>query len=148
MTGPLEKMGHSFDSPNVLNGQKEGFAWVYHPQKFPYEAVGKVSFIWKPVFEDCQTRTIWIWSHPAFYYEIWQILKLIFTFREISSNQIEESADQVPAKKKVKYADVINEQKMAQKNVPGDEKVPKFSGTFSQSGKFLKFNLKNTDLSW
>ena len=137
MTGPPEKMGHSFDSPNVLDGRKEGFVWIYHPLKFPYAVVGKVSFTWKPVLETRaeQTRTIWIWAHPAFYEELWEILRTVFSFREIS-NGVEESSDQVPAPKNLKYADVINEQKMAPKNVPGDEKVPKFSGTFLQSGNF------------
>ena len=137
ITGPVEKLGPSFNSPNALNGRREGFAWIFHPKKYPNEVVGKVSFHWKP--ETGEMRKIWIWSHPAFHDEVWQILKSVFSFQE--KEKVQNVYEVEPPKKKLKFSDVILEQKMGHKNVPRDEKVGQFLGNSGVSAILMKDTL-------
>ena len=130
ISGPTDKLGQTFGSPNLIGGRKEGFAWIFHPKKYPFEVVGKVSFLWKPVSASDETRKIWIWSHPAFYDEFWEILKSVFAFEEKKETNSESDG---PPKKKLKFSDPILEQKLAPKNIPGEEKIPKFVGSLGNS---------------
>lgn len=140
MSGPTEKFGQNFGSANVIGGRKEGFAWIFHPEKYPNGVVGKVSFLWKPVSGSDETRNIWIWSHPSFYDEFWQILKSVFAFEEKKETITDEEG---PPKKKLKFCDVILEQKLAPKNIPGDEKIPKFVGKIRETAVHA-FHLKDS----
>lgn len=42
---------------------------LYHVDRYPEDALGPVTFIWKPRSgSDCanESRQLWIWMHPAF----------------------------------------------------------------------------------
>jgi len=138
ITGSGGKMGQSFDSPIYLDGRREGFAWIYHPNKYPYRAVGKVSFLWKPWKDKSQTRTVWIWSHPGFYEEFLTVLRSAFSLEE---KQREGEAEE-PSNKKLKFSDPILEQKLAAKNIDVD-KIPVWRGRFREGEVTVKL-LKDT----
>ena len=123
ITGPGDKMGQSFDSSKCLDGRCEGFAWIFHPNKFPNGVIGKVSFLWKPISVQSQTRTVWIWSHPGFYKEFLSVLTKVFSLEE----KLQQSEDEEPAKKKLKFCDPILELKLAHKNIDAD-RIPKLHG--------------------
>uniref|UniRef100_T1J060 Uncharacterized protein n=1 Tax=Strigamia maritima TaxID=126957 RepID=T1J060_STRMM len=61
--------GETFKSQNAIAGEREGNTFLYGANRYPYDAIGPVKFLWKPMAEnelndDCQ-RVIWIWVHPA-----------------------------------------------------------------------------------
>ena len=109
---------HSFfSSPEVLNGSREGIAWLYHPGTYPFGAIGNVSFTWKPSSAEMDdhevaSRTLWVWSHPSFYDEVWEILKIILDLRPI------EKDNPATVSNHNKFKDVINEKKLSSKNIP------------------------------
>jgi len=90
--------------------------------------IGKVSFLWKPASEGSQTRNLWIWIHPAFYFELLQLLKSVFSFEEKTAeiNGVDE-----PSKKKLKFVDPKLEQRLETRNV-GD-KIPVLVGRFREA---------------
>lgn len=65
---------------------------LYHQNAFPYGAIGRVSFLWKPaeiepddnMQQVNETRNLWIWVHPAFYQELLDELILLFEFDEVN----------------------------------------------------------------
>lgn len=66
---------------------------LYHQNTFPYRAIGRVNFLWKPaevksddnMQQVNETRNLWIWVHPAFYQELLDELILLFDFDEVNS---------------------------------------------------------------
>lgn len=65
---------------------------LFHQNTFPYGAIGVVSFLWKPSeeiksndVEISETRTLWMWVHPAFYQELLDELILLFHFAAVKS---------------------------------------------------------------
>lgn len=53
-----------------LNGQCEGKAVLYEENKYPYNCIGPVRFLWHPLSVQSEQRTIWIWSHPSTFKQI------------------------------------------------------------------------------
>lgn len=74
----------------TISGSREGSLMFYKAGKYPFGAVGEVSFIWKPIINDSTTRSLWLWSHPGFFEELLQ--ELISTFN-LTNVQTEESMD-------------------------------------------------------
>jgi ribonuclease P/MRP protein subunit POP1 len=102
LLGHLQKLtnkecGLTFGAKAFLNGTREGSVMVYHQNAFPYGAIGRVSFLWKPTeiksddnVQENETRNIWIWVHPAFYRELLDELILLFHFVEVNNVKYNE----------------------------------------------------------
>ncbi|XP_069702089.1 ribonucleases P/MRP protein subunit POP1 isoform X2 [Periplaneta americana] len=90
-----KECGLTFEAKLYLDGTREGSVMLFHPNAFPYGAIGKVNFLWKPILhlksesdmQECQTRTLWIWVHPAFYQEVLDVLISLFHFTEVNSSE-------------------------------------------------------------
>ncbi|XP_014772211.1 ribonucleases P/MRP protein subunit POP1 [Octopus bimaculoides] len=75
-----------------LNGSREGSIVLYKYDQYPFDAIGLVTFFWKPVStedsissqEPCDTaeseniRYLWLWCHPSCYTLLWQELIKVF----------------------------------------------------------------------
>jgi ribonuclease P/MRP protein subunit POP1 len=85
--------GLTFGAKAFLNGRREGSVMLYHQNAFPYGAIGRVNFLWKPaevksddnVQEVNESRHLWIWVHPGFCQELLDELILLFNFVEVNS---------------------------------------------------------------
>lgn len=88
-----KECGLTFGAKAFLDGTREGSVMLFHQNTFPYGAIGRVSFLWKPSEklksdDDTQlseTRTLWIWVHPALYQELLDELILLFHFTAINN---------------------------------------------------------------
>lgn len=60
-----------------LSGNREGRLTLFHSGRYPCDVIGPVTFMWKPSAE--HYRTLWLWSHPAFYQEV--LTELINVFK-------------------------------------------------------------------
>ena len=88
-----EECGLTFGAKAFLDGSQEGSVMLFHQNTFPYGAIGVVSFLWKPSeevkcndeMEISETRTLWIWAHPAFYQELLDELILLFRFTAVKN---------------------------------------------------------------
>nr|CAG4651899.1 EOG090X07PD [Triops cancriformis] len=75
---------------------------IYSRDSYPYEALGEVSYFWKP--GDASTRVLWLWVHPASYEEILLEIKTTFDLTVLQSTASNEvngpgCTDKVTAKK-------------------------------------------------
>ncbi|XP_076089545.1 ribonucleases P/MRP protein subunit POP1-like isoform X2 [Mytilus galloprovincialis] len=86
----LEGLGHltdlatglTFGARSNINGTREGHTCVYKYDKYPFHAIGCVSYLWKPETNQDESnlisRQLWIWCHPSCYNELWEELKICF----------------------------------------------------------------------
>ena len=81
----------TFGAKIYINGEREGTVMFYKKDGYPYHPIGYVHFLWKP--NDCNTKAIWIWVHPAFYNDVLKeiILNFNFELKERKSNIDTES---------------------------------------------------------
>jgi ribonuclease P/MRP protein subunit POP1 len=172
-----KECGLTFGAKAFLDGTREGSVMLFHQNTFPYGAIGRVSFLWRPAEkhksdDDTQmseTRTLWIWVHPAMYQELLDELILLFhfilinnaedtelnklsysseTFAENSSTSDTRTTEETipsPAKKKRKLNEMkekknVEETKLATRNVPFI-RTPKYQST---NGSIEMVLLKDT----
>nr|XP_003219552.1 PREDICTED: LOW QUALITY PROTEIN: ribonucleases P/MRP protein subunit POP1 [Anolis carolinensis] len=77
--------GPTFAAISCLPGKRQGSLTLYRIDKYPEEALGPVTFIWKPTNksdDSSQSRQLWIWTHPAFKKDILEELKTVFQCSE------------------------------------------------------------------
>lgn len=86
LTSP--ECGLTFAAKSTLSGNRQGSVTVFRKGRYPFNAIGRVCFMWRPEHKD-HKRTIWIWSHPAFYSEFLQELISVFEFKEESTSEME-----------------------------------------------------------
>lgn len=118
-----------------LNGTKEGKVTIYHKNSYPYNVIGDITFIWKPDVAECtKIRTLWIWSHPSYYEELWNELVDLFSLKLIPTLPLdvhmEDLSKNTPkteeySSKKDKNVEQV---KIAFKNVP-HSKIDKYANT-------------------
>ena len=94
--------GLTFGAKMHLDGKSEGRLIVYRANKYPYECMGQVKFMWKPSENGAESmrRTIWIWSHPSFYEDFRENILEIFQLKETINAELGE--EQQPKRKKAK----------------------------------------------
>nr|SVE74236.1 EOG090X07PD [Daphnia barbata] len=71
------KTGPTFGASCFLSGTREGRVTVFKPNSFLRSPIGLVTFLWRNG-EMPDRRTLWIWSHPAFYGQLLSELNTIF----------------------------------------------------------------------
>ena len=91
------------------------------------QVIGSISLVWK---KGCSV--VWLWIHPAFYDQALDALCKVFELQR-------EEKEAEPTPKKLKMSDHVNEAKLANRNVPFNEKIPKLT-----SSKITAFELRDT----
>ncbi|EFX87431.1 hypothetical protein DAPPUDRAFT_312280 [Daphnia pulex] len=71
------KTGPTFGASTFLNGTREGRVIIFKRNKFSSGPIGLVTFLWCNAGNP-DVRTLWIWSHPAFYQQFLCELNSIF----------------------------------------------------------------------
>ncbi|KAJ9596564.1 hypothetical protein L9F63_012397 [Diploptera punctata] len=101
----LEKLtskdcGLTFRAKAFLKGTREGSVMLFHQNSYPFGAIGRVSFFWKPVTqlkcEENPYRSLWIWVHPAFYQQVKDELISSFAFIEKTSTLCQDDMESEP----------------------------------------------------
>ncbi|KAM4027999.1 ribonucleases P/MRP protein subunit POP1 isoform 2-T3 [Anomaloglossus baeobatrachus] len=72
--------GPTFMAAPCISGRRQGSLVLYRADKYPSEALGHVTFIWKPrnVLETTSDeRQLWIWMHPALKADVLKELRLV-----------------------------------------------------------------------
>ncbi|XP_054286502.1 ribonucleases P/MRP protein subunit POP1-like [Macrosteles quadrilineatus] len=80
--------GLTFAAKATLRGTKEGSVMTFKHGAYPFHAIGRVNFMWRPEVTE-NSQTIWIWCHPAFYKEFLEELILVFQFQSVENDQME-----------------------------------------------------------
>lgn len=108
--------GQTFAAVSCLAGTKEGHTVIYEFDKYPWNAIGPVTFMWSPsqtiTALSCQSeaeisehqcshvvepsasqRQLWIWCHPSSFDQIWtEIMKCFhLTEQKIKLSKTEKS---------------------------------------------------------
>ncbi|KAL4237001.1 Ribonucleases P/MRP protein subunit pop1 [Mactra antiquata] len=82
--------GQTFAAVSCLKGTREGQTIVYKYDKYPWNAIGPVSFMWNPVqpissdqnLKSTNQRQLWIWCHPGCFEDIWNELLVCLELKE------------------------------------------------------------------
>ncbi|XP_072007612.1 ribonucleases P/MRP protein subunit POP1 [Engystomops pustulosus] len=72
--------GPTFMAAPCISGKRQGSLVLYRADKYPGEALGHVTFIWKPrsVLETADDkRQLWMWMHPALKEGVLKELRLV-----------------------------------------------------------------------
>lgn len=57
--------GPTFAAVSSLSGQRQGSLVVYRAEEYPCQALGPVTFLWRPRALGSSLRQLWIWAHPT-----------------------------------------------------------------------------------
>lgn len=76
------RTGPTFGAVAFLNGYCEGRVMVFKRNNFSSGPIGLVTFIWRSG-ETPAMRTLWIWSHPAFYQELFSELTEVLNYEAV-----------------------------------------------------------------
>uniref|UniRef100_A0A8D0BDH9 POP1 homolog, ribonuclease P/MRP subunit n=1 Tax=Salvator merianae TaxID=96440 RepID=A0A8D0BDH9_SALMN len=77
--------GPTFAAIPCLAGKRQGAITLYRTDRYPADALGPVTFLWKPrekSYDTSANRQLWIWMHPAFKQDILTELKIVFQCSE------------------------------------------------------------------
>lgn len=74
--------GKTFAAVSCLSGTREGQTIMYECDRYPWNAIGPVSFMWDPSVDisgiqennSVSNRRLWIWCHPSTFHQIWKEL--------------------------------------------------------------------------
>ncbi|XP_050539445.1 ribonucleases P/MRP protein subunit POP1 [Daktulosphaira vitifoliae] len=117
--------GHTFKAKCYLSGTREGSIFMYKKNSYPYEAVGRVTFIWDTNILQ-ESRSLWIWTDPSIYKQLADELQITFNLKQdIDFNELKP-----PFIKKVKLTE--------------PSKIPFTTMPFLQTPFFINGNLKMT----
>ena len=86
--------GFNFMAKAFIDGNREGSLTLFKPGFAARRAIGKVSFVWKPVSTDFNRR-LWLWVHAAYFEEVLNILLELFDEFLIKDKLNEEENDDV-----------------------------------------------------
>lgn len=100
--------GHTFKAKCYENGTREGSIFMYKHDTYPYEAVGRVSFIWDTCIQE-ETRALWIWTEPSIYQQLADVLQNTFNLKQIDDLNFPECKP--PVLKKQKLVEIVRIQK-------------------------------------
>jgi ribonuclease P/MRP protein subunit POP1 len=135
--------GLTFAAKIYVNGQYEGSTILYESNKYPYNCIGPVRFLWKSETDqnNNNNKTIWIWSHPSIHKQVESELINVFNMslnvdEAIDVDMESTNGDDQPQVKKRKFENDTQDKKesmIPQTYVSNDNK--------SISLKSLKDNL-------
>lgn len=77
------KCGLTTNAKCYMNGEREGATYIYNIDKYPYECLGKVTFIWDIC--DVSNATIRFFVHPSFYLDLVELFKKCFGLIKVDS---------------------------------------------------------------
>ena len=77
------RVGLTFKSVALLKGNDEGRVMLYKKDSYPRESIGWVNFCWRYGDSDPQSRSLWLWAHPAFYQELLVELRNVFQLNAV-----------------------------------------------------------------
>lgn len=57
--------GPTFAAALCVSGRRQGSVVVYRAGRYPSQALGPVTFLWRPRTQGSKHRQLWIWAHPT-----------------------------------------------------------------------------------
>lgn len=98
------KCGLTTNAKCYMNGEREGATYIYNIDKYPYECLGKVTFIWD--IYDAFNANIRFFTHPSFYSDLIEVFKKCFELIRIDTTSDNHAS--LPIMNSVHYANKIS----------------------------------------
>eukprot|EP00002_Diphylleia_rotans_P016122 TRINITY_DN3132_c0_g1_i5.p1 TRINITY_DN3132_c0_g1~~TRINITY_DN3132_c0_g1_i5.p1 ORF type:complete len:686 (-),score=89.81 TRINITY_DN3132_c0_g1_i5:113-2170(-) len=64
----------AFAAKSYLNGARSGRCHLYHPEKYPFQLICPVQFLWRPP-QDGENRLLWLMIHPSAVSELSSVIE-------------------------------------------------------------------------
>jgi len=58
---------------------------LFKKNSYPQECIGWVTFFWRYGDTDPESRSLWLWVHPAFYQQLLDELRDVFSLSTVSA---------------------------------------------------------------
>lgn len=84
------KCGLGITAKTFISGRREGSLHLYKRDQYPYQSLGKVSFIWKP--SEGSERVVWLFVHPSFYKNVLKELVDVFQLKFLNQKSNDEES--------------------------------------------------------
>ncbi|KAL5293069.1 POP1 family protein [Megaselia abdita] len=78
------KCGLGITAKTFISGRREGFVTLFKKDQYPYQCLGKVSFLWKSGINESE-RVLWVFVHPSFYRNVLKELFDVFDLKKIET---------------------------------------------------------------
>ncbi|XP_064486845.1 ribonucleases P/MRP protein subunit POP1-like [Ornithodoros turicata] len=81
--------GLTFKAKVYVSGKEEGSTVLYSKSSYPFGAIGKVKFMWRPLASNQRTeshnRQLWIWVHPSIHAQVTEEFIGLFELKKVES---------------------------------------------------------------
>ncbi|XP_017064761.1 ribonucleases P/MRP protein subunit POP1 [Drosophila eugracilis] len=92
LTSP--QCGLGITAKTFLNGRREGSVELFEDGRYPYGALQRASFIWRPQGTE-EEHTLWLWLHPSGSEAILEQLRTVFQLKSTKQQKLPFSEDVV-----------------------------------------------------
>ncbi|XP_041422492.1 ribonucleases P/MRP protein subunit POP1 isoform X2 [Xenopus laevis] len=120
--------GPSFAAAFCLSGKRQGSLVLYRADKYPREAIGPVTFVWKPAcvpVSPSDKRQLWIWCHPSLKQDILIELRQVCQCEETPDNAVcKPDPVLTPQPEKPQTALTTTTKKRKRQDKDGEQAVP------------------------
>ncbi len=135
-----QESGLTFGAVVYLEGRLEGRLTLYEAGRFPYGCIGPVRFLWKPRDPAAadETRSLWIWSHPAIYRQVEEQIVKVFHMKAAlvaAGETTSEEKKSSPTAKKMKMTEEVDDSEQME--------LETFSSVSFKSGTVTLTSLKD-----
>ncbi|XP_028985467.1 LOW QUALITY PROTEIN: ribonucleases P/MRP protein subunit POP1 [Betta splendens] len=72
-----KETGPTFSAALCVSGRRQGSVVMYRAERYPSQALGPVSFLWRPRKQGSTHRQLWIWAHPTMKQELLSELQTV-----------------------------------------------------------------------
>lgn len=113
--------GRTFKAKCYEQGTREGSIFMYKRDAYPYDAIGRVSFIWDTCAQE-KTRALWIWTEPLNYQQLADELRATFVLEQ--DDDLNFSELEPPVLKKPKLVEIVKSPKI--NSISHTQQIPCF----------------------
>ncbi|KXJ21203.1 ribonucleases P/MRP protein subunit POP1 [Exaiptasia diaphana] len=111
-----KELGPTIASIEYMNTGKEGHVMLYHPDRYPYGAIGPASFLWRQFSTiECNSdeplSQLWIWVHASCFDEALNVIQKVcsnVSMSELSERALDNCNEEDKSEKSRKNSTIVS----------------------------------------
>ncbi|XP_055625873.1 ribonucleases P/MRP protein subunit POP1 [Toxorhynchites rutilus septentrionalis] len=110
-----QEIGLTITAKAFLGGRRSGNVHLYEKDRYPFDCIGKIRFLWRAQDAGSDGRTLWIFAHPVFYKKLIQEFIGLFGLKNVHRH---DNAMEVNASSESKIKEITTS--------PGTVRIPQY----------------------